>query len=106
MGRFNKYLGKTEITVDGEFLELDVTMADKEKFISVGKGEMTEDKAKRLTSVIVDIMKRSYPDEPMEETVAFVTKNLEDMLVELAVAFKWTTRDAINKELAKNQLSL
>lgn len=101
MGRFKQYLGKTEITVDGEKLELDVTLEDKEKFLSVGKGEMDENRIKKITDTIKYIFKKSYPDEPEEELDAFIAKKLEVILVEIAIAFGWMTREEMEKEIKK-----
>ena len=99
MGRFKQYLGKTEIEVDGEKLELDVTLEDKEKFLSTGKGEMNEERIKKITSTLFDIFKKSYPDEPEEELKAFVGKKIEKILVAVAIAFGWTTQEEMDREL-------
>lgn len=101
MGRFKQYLGKTEIEVDGEKLELDVTLEDKEKFLSIGKGDMDESKIKKITDTIRDIFKKSYPNEPEDELNAFIAKKLEIILVEIAIAFGWMTREEMDRELKK-----
>lgn len=101
MGRFKQYLGKTEIVVDGERLELDVTLEDKEKFLSMGKGDLDEEKVKKMTSNILNIFKKSYPDEPEEEINALVGQKLEKILIELSIAFGWTTKEEMDKALKK-----
>lgn len=87
MGRFNKYLGKTEIEIGGEKLALKATVEDQQKVINIRKN-----KDKQLVStvgILTDIMVKSYPDEPKEELEAFVTKHAFDMIKKLAVEWGW-----------------
>ena len=100
MGKFRQYLGKLEVPVGKEKLELDVRLSDKQKIMSLGKLE-SEEKVAKLTGVFMDILKRSYPEEPAEEMEAFLTKNLETFLTEISIAFGWTTREQIESELKK-----
>ena len=98
MGRFNQYLGKTEMTVDGQKLELDVKLKDMRAIMTSSKGkELTEEGIDKLANTFKELMKRSYPKEPVEEIEAFVDKNLLQFMTEFSIAMKWTTREEMNK---------
>jgi len=94
MGRFNRYLGKLEVNVDGEELELDVKLSDKQKIMALqSKFKSSPDEAVTgMTTIFHDIIKRSYPDEPDVDIDAFLTKKFEKFLVEISIAFGWGTR--------------
>ena len=96
MGKFKAYLGKLEINVDGEKLDLDVRLQDKQKILSLTSLK-SEESIKKLTDVFLDILKRSYPEEPLEEQEAFLTKKLEKFLSEISIAFGWTTRKEMER---------
>lgn len=98
MGRFNQYLGKTEMTVDGQKLELDVELKNMKAVMTSSKGrELTEEGIDRLADTFKELIKRSYPKEPPEELDAFVDKNLLQFMTEFSIAMKWTTREEIEK---------
>jgi len=102
MGRFSQYLGKLEITVDGQTLELDARLKDKEKLMKTQSMKDEEKKVEILTEVLLDIMKRSYPEEPIEEIEAFVDKNYLEYMQELLIAFKWAKREDFEELKKKN----
>ena len=94
MGKFAGYLGKLEIEIDGEKLELDVQMQDKQKLMS-SKGIKSEQGVGKMIEVFKGILKRSYPDEPVEELEAFLTRKIERFMTEISIAFGWTTREEL-----------
>jgi len=92
---FGKYLGKLEVEVDGEKLELDVRLKDKHKIMSLMskcKDTITEEALEGVTQVFKEILKRSYPDAKEEEIDAFLTKKFESFMTGLAIAFGWITK--------------
>jgi len=103
MGRFARFLGDTEIEIDGEKLKLKATVKDMQKIMDLGE---SKEKLIELGNTIIDIMKRSYPDEPIEEIEAFVSKNLLKFIPELAIAWKWTTRENINDAIEEAKKSI
>jgi hypothetical protein len=103
MGRFTQYLGKLEIVIDGQKLELDAKLKDKEKLMKSQSTKDDGEKAKIMTEVLLDIMKRSYPEDPVEEIEAFVDKNYLQYIEELMVAFKWAKKGDFD-ELKKAKL--
>jgi len=93
MGRFNQYLGKTEMEVDGQKLELDVKLKDmKAMMTSTKSGQLTEEGIDKMATAFKELMKRSYPEEDENEMNAFVDKNLLQFITEFSIAMKWTTR--------------
>lgn len=98
MGKFNQYLGKTEMTVDGEKLELDVTLKELRTILTATKDkDMTEEAVDKIANVFKECMKRSYPTEPEEELNAFVEKKFVKFLTEFSIAMGWTTREQIEQ---------
>ena len=99
MGRFNQFLGKTELTVAGEALELDFKLHHQEKIMNL---RQKENMMTGISGIIKEVIKTSYPQEPIQELEAFVDKNIMEFITELAIAFKWTTRKDV--ERAKEQI--
>lgn len=104
---FSKYLGKLEVDVDGEKLELDVRLKDKQKIMGIinkmGKS-LDEEGLNQLTQVYLEILKRSYPDASEEELEAFLTKKFESFMSGLAIAFGWTTKKELEERLKKKEI--
>jgi len=103
MGRFTQYLGKLQVEIDGQKLELDAKLKDKEKLMKSQESKDNEKKVEVMTDVLLDIMKRSYPNEPVEEIEAFVDKNYVEYLQNLMVAFKWAKKGDF-EELKKKKI--
>ena len=102
MGRFNQYLGKTEMEVDGQKLELDVKLKDLKAIMTATKGkEITPEAIEILTTAFKDIMKRSYPDENAEEMDAFIEKKFTNFMTEFSIAMGWTTRKQMEESFRK-----
>jgi len=105
MGRFTQYLGKLQIEVDGNQLELDAKLKDKEKLMKSQESKDNSKKVEIMTEILLDIMQRSYPEEPAEEIEAFVDKNYMEYLQNLMVAFKWAKKEDF-EELKKKTLEI
>jgi hypothetical protein len=105
MGKFTQYLGKLEVEVDGQKLELDAKLKDKEKLMKMQESKDSDKKVEVMTEVLLTIMERSYPNEPTEEVEAFVDKNYVEYLQNLMIAFKWAKQSDFDnlkkKEIAK-----
>jgi len=99
MGRFNKYLGATEIEVGGEKLVLKATVEDQQKLINL---KDKKDQLVETVSILLGIMTKSYPDEPKEEMEAFVMKHSMDFMKKLVVAWKWAkSEEEIDQTIQK-----
>ena len=96
MGKFAGYLGKLELDVDGEKLELDVRLKDKQKLLSFSQSK-SNDQIDLMTEVFLEILKRSYPEEPEDELNSFLTKKLESFLKAISIAFGWASKEDMEK---------
>jgi len=97
LGRFKKYLGKTEIEVDGEKFSLGITTKERIAIMATNDIKDTEGKLNKLYEILRKIFVREFPEEPKEEVEEFVGRNLEKIFMELCIAFKWTTREEIER---------
>ena len=103
MGRFTQYLGKLQVEVDGQQLELDAKLKDKEKLMKLQESKDADKKVDVMTKVLLEIIKRSYPEDPVEEVEAFVDKNYIEYLQNLMIAFKWAKKEDF-EELKKKKI--
>jgi len=104
---FGKYLGKLEVEVDGDKLELDMQIQEKHKLMKLldelRKG-FSEETLNKISDLFLQILQRSYPDVPREELEAFLLKKLEAMLTGISIALGWTTKEDLEKRLEKKGL--
>lgn len=106
MGKFNQYLGKTEMVVDGKKLELDVKLKDMRTLMTAVKdGKLSEETIDKIVDVFREIMKRSYPDEPVEEVDAFVDKKFTEFMTAFSIAMGWSTKKEIDKSFREAGLN-
>ena len=75
-------------------LELDADLNDMQSVMDAGK----TNNIPKLGDAFFNIMKKSYPSEPENEVRAFITKNIMSFLEEITIAWKFTTREAIDQE--------
>lgn len=100
MGKFERFLGKVNIKVGDEELQLDsITVHDVQKLVDLSKTK--ENEIVNGVKVITDIVAKSYPEESREATEAFVLKNYTALTEEIIIALGWTTRKKLDDEKAK-----
>ena len=94
MGKLTRYLGKLEVSVDGEEMELDVILEDKAKLLAIQRKYANDIDAsiKAQMDKFKEIIKRSYPDSTDAEIEAFLIKKFEKFLMEFSIAVGWGTR--------------
>ena len=97
MGRFEKYVGKTEFDVDGEHIILDFTVEDKIKLMSIQ--ESKDKKYEKLYELLLDIFKRSYPEETEPALKGFLMRKFEAIIPELFVSLGLTTKEDIDESI-------
>lgn len=109
--RFSKYMGKLKVEMDGEkepfMLELEIQ--DKHKIMVLMQEfakTPTEDSFKRLSDVLLVILKRSYPDAKPEELNMFLVKKYEAFMSGLSIAFGWTTKKELEEKIRQRRKSL
>ncbi len=105
MGRFKKFLGKANITVDGEVLEISMNVKDVQRLLDLSKNK--ENEIVEGVSLISDIVEKSVPEEDRvrEEIEAFVLKNYAELSEQIILALGWTTKEKLEEEKKKLQES-
>lgn len=97
MGKFGKMIGKLSFNIDNEEITLIPQMGDNDKLMKIQSFKDDEQRLVKIKEFCQEIMIRSYPEEPADEIKLFVEMNLNDFIKEILIAFKWTTRDKIEK---------
>lgn len=103
MGRFGRFLGDTEIEIEGEKLLLKATVRDMQKVMDM---QNSKEKLIEMHTVLLNLMKKSYPEEDENELDAFVSKNVMKFIPELAIAWKWTTKEEFTKNIEEAKKSV
>ena len=100
-GRFKKWLGKTEVEIEGDKYELDIKIADVEGIVAAYTAMKDPSKTKesfaKVSEVLMEVFKRSYKDEPKEDIEAFLSKNYLPLLEKVTIAFGLVKGDAVSK---------
>jgi hypothetical protein len=99
MGRFSEFLGKIKINVGNKELELEIIIEDLQKFFDFKKQEKEE--LVYLHSMLYEIMQRNYPAEPEKELKAFVMQNLTELMKQISIAVKLTTKEEMEENIKK-----
>lgn len=107
--RFKKWMGKLPIEVDGEKLELDMRMKDKQKLleiVSTLKDNKNENEIVKylpqIDEISMEILKRSYPEEDPIVLERFLADNSIEFMQKLFEALKWSDVKAKEKVEQKN----
>ena len=87
--KFAKYLGKLNINVDGEALELDVRLGDVCKLSSLSADNITGDKFEMALNSFLDILKRSYPGVQPEALEKFLVFKMMNFFKEFSIGMGW-----------------
>lgn len=104
MGKFDKYAGKIKLEVDGDVWEVKPSIKQIAKFMQMDKDKtQTEAGFVNMTESLVDILQKSYPDEPRENLEAAVLKNMDTMVGELVVKMEWTTKEKLQAAIKEEE---
>lgn len=103
MGEFDEFItGKLEVKVEGKVLNLDVKLDDKRIIkSSIGEKKTFEEKEeafKRIDNLIINILKRSYPDSSSESLEGYYEKFGDSVFTEMLIKFGWIDKEAMEKE--------
>ena len=92
MGKFDRYHGILNVTVDGDVWELKPTMDDKRVLMKLAKESKNDDNAQaKISDKYFEIMKKSYPAEEDATLWNFLLQNEDKLAIELGKAFGWFT---------------
>jgi len=99
MGKFEKYANKKlKFTIDGTDLEIDFRVRDRIELASIHEVKKQEEQYARLITFCTELLKRSYPTEPVEIFDGFLTTNMEKFLEEIMVGANLATREMFKRQ--------
>ena len=94
-----------ELKVGEDVIKVRPIVADAEAFITMKK-EMTQDDAKVISKIIVDMIVRANSEEEKEDVEAYVARHYGDLLMQVAVVFGFTSEkqlEATKKKLIQRE---
>lgn len=113
MGKFSKFTGEVELSVDVEGKPFKFTVKPTNRQIAK---MMAQDKKKRQSedglietdNILIDMIIKANPpedgedvDKHKDETTNFVMAKKVDIMTQFAIAMGWTTQEQIDKAIAK-----
>jgi len=98
---FSKFVGKLQVEVSGETLELDMKLKDKQKLMAAMAiyNDRPDEALEKIGEIYKNILKNSYPNEPEDNIDAFLTMKFEDFMAAISIALGWTTKEKLDKEM-------
>lgn len=84
------------LKIDGQPLRIIPEVGDAEMFM-LFRGTKPEDEVRRLTKVLIGMLKRSYPKATDEQISNYVAKNYGQLFEEIAVIYGFVTRDKLEQ---------
>jgi hypothetical protein len=97
MGKFGRMIGKLSFKIEDESIDLIPKMGDNDNLMKVQSEKSDEVRLVKIKEFCQGLMVRNYPEEPIDEINLYVEMNLNAFIKEILIAFKWTTRDKIDK---------
>lgn len=91
-----------EIEINGIKIKVKPKVKDAEALMTLKK-ETTETDAKKLTSIMREMIKRANPEEDPEDIEAYVAEHYIDLLKEVMVLYGFTTRKAFDDMIGQTQ---
>ena len=89
-----------ELKVGEDVIKVRPIVADAEAFITMKK-EMTQDDAKVISKIIVDMIVRANSEEEKEDVEAYVARHYGDLLMQVAVVFGFTSEKQLEETKKK-----
>jgi len=111
MGRFAKYAGTIEVTVDGEQWKMKPTISTSAGFLGGDENTLkTPEGLSRMLGALVDMFLKANPSEdgvsPEEHKSnieAFVAKNFDTVIEQLVVKMGWIDEKDFKEKLKKTK---
>jgi len=83
-----------ELKIGEDTIRARPLVEDAEAFLTMKK-EMTQEDAKIVSKIMVDMIVRANPDEDKEDIEQFVARHYGELLMKVAVIFGFTTEDKV-----------
>jgi hypothetical protein len=94
--KINKFRGILEFEIPGESIVLrSLKVNDLFDLLLLSRDKDNE--FVRGVCLLTDLMKRSYPDEPLQEIEDFIVANYKNFLEQMMVALGWTTKEKLRE---------
>jgi len=108
MGKYGEALGIWEVKIGGADLKLKPKKGDNLELMNLlNKNKNNEEKfADSLYAFLYKLIEREVPpvnDEEKEELSQFVEYNLMELFKEMMIAFRWATKEEVEKQLGGEQ---
>lgn len=101
MGKFANAIGIFDLKVGEVQLNMKPTMKDVKKFRSILSNEKNrkdrEGMFDKFSDFMFELIEREDPDEDKNELREFVEVNLNVLLEETMITFKWTTKEKLEE---------
>ena len=99
MGRFSNAIGVWDLKVQGVDFVLKPTMSDVKLFRNILTENMKHQSKlfDKVNDFMFQLIKKEYPEETDQEVKEFIEINTNVLFEEALVAFKWTTREQLEK---------
>jgi len=85
-----------ELKIGGDVIKVKPTVADAELFMTM-KREPSEQDAKKITKILVDMIARANPEEDRGDIESYVAMNYGDLIMKVAVIYGFTTQEQVSE---------
>jgi len=100
MGRFERYLGKLTITVDGELIPLN-NMDVEDIQALMDASELEENSLVEGHKAVLNILKKALPGEDDAELKAFALQKYPELTEGILVGLGWVDKDSLDAKKAE-----
>jgi hypothetical protein len=85
-----------KLNINGQRLSIIPEVEDAELFMSI-RGEKPEEEGKRMTKIMIGMLKRSYPTAEDEDLRKFIAGNYASLMEEIAIIYGFSSREKIEQ---------
>jgi len=89
-----------ELKIGDNIIKAKPVVADVEAFLTLKK-EMTPEDASKVTKVLVDVIARANPEEDRADIEEYVMRHYGEVLMQVSLAFGFTTKKDIEETKKK-----
>ena len=89
-----------EMKIGTDVIKAKPIVSDVEAFITMKK-EMTDEDAKKISNILVNIIARANPDEEREDIESYVATHYGDVMTQASIAFGFATPEQVTEAKKK-----
>lgn len=94
-----------EIEVDGEMLKIKPKRRHVEIFATLAGEQFTENDAKRITDLMIEMIKEANPESEIEDIEAYVVEHYGTLFLKLAPIFRFASEKELKEAIEKSKAS-